>query len=238
MAKLGRYIKRRRTNRLKTVKDPGNEEFYSYIKDLVHHPYVLKMKNFPHHCETNCYQHCLNVAYFNYRICKFFHLDAKSAARAGMLHDLFLYDWRGHWKKTGDPVHAMTHPHAALRNAKRYFKLNKLEEEMIVKHMFPVTPIPPTHWETWIITLTDKYCGTCEIGRYYSKAWFPRGAYLFIRRIVRRVFGEDYQYKDYILPFGEEAEAGDKEVNFAKLRVRSGSGWKKGNTGKKRGAKY
>lgn len=174
---------------MKTVKDPGNEEFYSYIKDLVHHPYVLKMKNFPHHCETNCYQHCLNVAYFNYRICKFFHLDAKSAARAGMLHDLFLYDWRGHWKKTGDPVHAMTHPHAALRNAKRYFKLNKLEEEMIVKHMFPVTPIPPTHWETWIITLTDKYCGTCEIGRYYSKAWFPRGAYLFIRRIVRRVFG-------------------------------------------------
>ena len=77
---------------MKTVKDPGNEEFYSYIKDLVHHPYVLKMKNFPHHCETNCYQHCLNVAYFNYRICKFFHLDAKSAARAGMLHDLFLYD--------------------------------------------------------------------------------------------------------------------------------------------------
>ena len=68
--------------------------------------------------------------------------------------------------------------------------------------------------------------------------WREYGAYLFIRRIVRRVFGEDYQYKDYILPFGEEAEAGDKEVNFAKLRVRSGSGWKKGNTGKRRGAKY
>lgn len=84
-----------------TALSPGNEEFYSYIKDLVHHPYVLKMKKFPHHCETSCYQHCLNVAYYNYRICKFFHLDARSAARAGMLHDLFLYDWRGHRKKTG-----------------------------------------------------------------------------------------------------------------------------------------
>jgi hypothetical protein len=40
-----------------TALSPGNEEFYSYIKDLVHHPYVLKMKKFPHHCETSCYQH-------------------------------------------------------------------------------------------------------------------------------------------------------------------------------------
>lgn len=231
-------IGNRKRRRVRTVKDPGNEEFYEYIKDLVHHPYVLKMKKYPHHCETSCYQHCLNVAYFNYRICKFFNLDARSAARAGMLHDLFLYDWRGHRKETGDPVHAMTHPHTALRNARRYFKLNPLEEEMIVKHMFPVTLIPPTHWETWIITLTDKYCGTCEIGRYYYKAWFPRGAYLLIKRIIRRVFGANYQYRDYILPFGEQTEAGGTEVNFAKLRVRSGSGWKKGNTGKRRGAKY
>ena len=226
--------RKRRTS----IQDPCNEEFYGYIKDLVLHPYVLKMKQFPHHCETSCYQHCLNVAYYNYRICKFFHLDARSAARAGMLHDLFLYDWHGHWKKTGDPVLAMTHPHTALHNAKKYFKLNKLEEEMIVKHMFPVTPVPPTHKETWIITLTDKYCGTCEIGRYYYRIWFPMGAYLFIKRLVRRVFGADYQYEDYVLPFGKEPNPADKGVNFAKLRVRSDSGWKNGNPGKRRGPKY
>ena len=27
-------------------KKSENEEFYGYIKDLVHHPYVLKMKNY------------------------------------------------------------------------------------------------------------------------------------------------------------------------------------------------
>lgn len=64
-------------------KKSENEEFYGYIKDLVHHPYVLKMKNYQHHCNTSCYQHCLNVAYYNYKICKFFNLDARSAARAG-----------------------------------------------------------------------------------------------------------------------------------------------------------
>ena len=110
---------RRKRSRVSTVKDEGNEEFYECIKDLVHHPYVLRMKEYPRHCETSCYQHCLNVAYYNFRICKFFGLDARSAARAGMLHDLFLYDWRGHRKKTGDPVHAMTHPHTALHNAKK-----------------------------------------------------------------------------------------------------------------------
>ena len=187
---------RRKRSRVSTVKDEGNEEFYECIKDLVHHPYVLRMKEYPHHCETSCYQHCLNVAYYNFRICKFFGLDARSAARAGMLHDLFLYDWRGHRKKTGDPVHAMTHPHTALHNAKKYFRLNKLEEEMILKHMFPVTPVPPMHRETWIITLTDKYCGTCEIGRYYYRAWFPRGIYYMAVRLMKKVFGEDYHYQE------------------------------------------
>lgn len=225
-------------SRARTVQDPGNEEFYEYIKDLVHHPKVVQMKKYPHHCQTSCYQHCLNVAYYNYRICKFFNLDAKSASRAGMLHDLFLYDWHNHREKTGDPVHAMTHPHTALRNAKKYFRLNKLEEEMILKHMFPVTPVPPLHWETWIITLTDKYCGTCEIGRYYYRLWFPKGVYLFMKRLVRRVFGEDYQYENYILPFGREDVAADREVNFARLRQRSSSAWKKGNREKRRVPKY
>ncbi len=229
---------RKRKKREAREKQGSNQEFYSYIKDLVHHPYVLQMKKYPHHCATTCYQHCLNVAYYNYRICKFFHLDARSAARAGMLHDLFLYDWREHRKKTGDPVHAMTHPGRALHNAKKYFKLNKLEEEMISKHMFPVTPIPPTHWETWIITLTDKYCGTCEIGRYYYRLWFPGGAYLLIKRIIRKVFGKGYRHQDYILPFGEENAASEKGTDFVKLRVRSGSGWKKGSLGKKGRPKY
>lgn len=40
-------IGNRKRRRVRTVKDPGNEEFYEYIKDLVHHPYVLKMKNIP-----------------------------------------------------------------------------------------------------------------------------------------------------------------------------------------------
>ena len=51
--------------------DEGGEEFYDCIKDLVNHPVVLEMKNYIQHGTTTCYQHCLNVAYYNFRLCKF-----------------------------------------------------------------------------------------------------------------------------------------------------------------------
>lgn len=160
--------------RAKRFKDDQKQEFYECIKDIMEHPVVQKMKKFPHHCATDCYQHCLNVAYYNYQICKMLGLNAEAAARAGMLHDLFLYDWREHTAKTGDHFHAMTHPRRALRRAEKYFALSPLEKDIILKHMWPVTFFPPKYLETYVICFTDKYCGACEIANYYSGKVMPR----------------------------------------------------------------
>ena len=141
-------------------------EFYEEIKDIAAHPVVLRMKLYPHHGITNCYQHCMNVAYFNYLWCRFFKLDARSAARGGMLHDLFLYDWHTHTARTGDHFHGLTHPKAALRNAEKFFDLNHIERDIIGTHMWPVTFFRfPRTKEAFITTLTDKYCGACETSR-------------------------------------------------------------------------
>ncbi|UWP60412.1 HDIG domain-containing metalloprotein [Ruminococcus gauvreauii] len=156
---------------MKQSKAIMNREFFECIRDIIYHPVVLQMKQFSQHCDTDCYQHCLMVAYYNFSICKSLGLDARSAARGGMLHDLFLYDWRKHREKTGDHFHAMTHPWTAYRNAKKYFSINTVEKEIITKHMWPVTFIPPRHPETYVICLTDKYCGTLEIAEYYSGRW-------------------------------------------------------------------
>ena len=144
-------------------KQKWDEEFYECIQDITKHPVVLRMKLYPHHGNTNCYQHCLHVSYYNYVWCRFFHLDAKSAARGGMLHDLFLYDWHTHAKETGQRFHGLTHPKTALNHACRLFSLNDIEKDVIRAHMWPVTffSIPHTK-EGWIITLTDKYCGAFE----------------------------------------------------------------------------
>ena len=165
--------------------DEGGEEFYNCVKDLVHHPVVLEMKNYIQHGTTTCYQHCLNVAYYNFRLCKFLGLDARRAARAGMLHDFFLYDWHEHVAKTGDHFHGLRHPKRALENARKYFTLTPLEEEIILKHMWPLTVIPPIHAEGFVICLTDKYCGLCEAAGDRHKLLYRR--FPLYRRMLRSI---------------------------------------------------
>lgn len=204
-----------------------NQEFYECIKDIVTHPAVLQMKNFYQHCDTDCYEHCLNVAYNNFRICRYLGLDARSAARGGMLHDLFLYDWRQHRRKTGDRLHAITHPVTAYRNARKYFKLNKVEKEVITKHMWPVSLIPPRYPETYIICLTDKYCGSREIADHYSRIWkkkvWGRPAAWLMKRAFAGIPRADRIQE--MIPELDSMESAAKPVSFAQQRRRSSSGW-------------
>ena len=158
------YARRKRRE-----KSGQRQEFYDCIRDVLEHPAVQSMKRYPHHGDTNCFRHCLNVAYYNYEICKILGLDAAAAARAGMLHDLFLYDWHTHARKTGQRFHGFTHPAAALRNAERYFTLSDLERDIIQKHMWPLTIIPPKYPESYVICMTDKYCGAMEVAAGYSR---------------------------------------------------------------------
>lgn len=154
---------RRVSNKTKKIR----KEFYYSVQDIVQHPVVQQMKIYMQHSGTNCFEHCLHVAYYNYRICRFFGLDAKAAARAAMVHDLFLYDWHTHAERTGDAIHAFTHPYTAFNNAKKYFDFSEKERDIIVKHMWPVTLVPPRHLETLVIIFTDKFCGFCEFLDYY-----------------------------------------------------------------------
>lgn len=140
------------------------QEFYHYIRDLLDNEVVCQMKNFKHHYSTTCYQHCVNVSYYNYLICRKLGLDAKKAARAGILHDLYLYDWRDTPRKKGEMPHGMRHPGIALENAKNNFTISKREEDMIVKHMWPLTLKLPRYAESYVIVVTDKYAAALEIG--------------------------------------------------------------------------
>ncbi|MBE6842446.1 MAG: HD family phosphohydrolase [Ruminococcus sp.] len=135
------------------------KDYYETVKDLLSHELVLKMKDYIQHGTTTTYQHCINVSYYNYRLCKFFGLDARAGARAGLLHDFFLYDW--HVDRS--MIHGITHPKKALENASAHFELSECEKDIILKHMFPLTIKPPSYKETAIIVIVDKYCGLAEI---------------------------------------------------------------------------
>jgi len=74
----------------------------------------------------------------------------------------FLYDWHTHARETGKHFHGFTHPREALRNADRYFNLSWEEEMIILRHMWPLTPVPPVTKAGYAITCADKLCSTLE----------------------------------------------------------------------------
>lgn len=146
-------------------------QFEKIIKELIGNDKVREMKQYNHHSHTNCFKHSLHVSYFNYKLCKKFGLDERAGARAGMLHDLFLYDWHDREVKLGQSLHGFDHPYIALKNANKNFELSEKEQDIIEKHMFPLTPRFPKFKETFVIVLTDKFCSVCEVmDRYLKRA--------------------------------------------------------------------
>lgn len=148
------------TTKMSHTKLENYEEFLYSVEDILDHPLVQEMDKFTHHKNTTTLEHSKSVAYYNYILCKKFKLDAISAARGGMLHDFFLYDW--HELDEDAHQHAFTHPKVALRNAEECFALNDKEREIIAMHMWPLAKGLPTHKETYCICLTDKYCALLE----------------------------------------------------------------------------
>lgn len=140
-----------------------NSEYYSYVSDLLNSDVVCSMQEYIQHGGITTFQHCLNVSYYNYLVCKLFSLDARAGARAGLLHDLFLYDWHTHKTPKGERNHAFSHPGKALENAEKHFELTSMEKDIIAKHMYPVTLTHfPKYRETWVIIMVDKWCALAE----------------------------------------------------------------------------
>lgn len=141
-----------------------SKEFINIVKDIISDETVRSLQFYKHHYGSNRYEHCLSVAYNSYKICKFLGLDHVSAARAGLLHDLFLYDCEN--TETRPKNHIKNHPRVALENAEKIFLLNDMEKDIILKHMWPVTFSVPKYFETFIVTFVDKYCALKEWSNY------------------------------------------------------------------------
>ena len=168
-------------------------EFFEIIQDIIDNDTVKQMKNFRQHCNTSCYKHCMQVAYFTYIACKKLKLDYISATRAAMLHDLFLYDWRKKYRNIElSGLHAFVHPQIALKNASEIFSLNELEKDIILKHMWPVTFSFPKYRESYIVTIMDKYSACLETYLYLQeklkRKTFYQYAYSFLSIILIRMF--------------------------------------------------
>ena len=138
--------------------------YYDCVKDIIGQKEVQELKNFKHHVLTTRFQHCVNVSYYCYIVCRKFKLNARSAARAGLLHDLFYYDRKDYnnTKSKGQASHSKQHSLMASINAAELTHISSLEKDMIEKHMWPATRPMPKYKETYVITIIDKYCAVLE----------------------------------------------------------------------------
>ena len=117
------------------------------------------------HGDVTVYAHVLSVARASMRMADALErrgvaLDRSSLLRGALLHDYFLYDW--HDPDPSHRLHGFRHPFFALERAEEEFDLPPRERNIIVRHMFPLVPVPPTCREAWIVCLADKWCALRE----------------------------------------------------------------------------
>lgn len=132
--------------------------FIETIADLLETDSVRELKNIQHHMTISCYEHSVFVAYLSYCSAYKLGLDCAAAARAGLLHDLYLHET----SEMSQVKHYFTHASCALRNAKEVCCLSKKEENIILAHMWPLSKVMPKSREALLVSMCDKYCAMVE----------------------------------------------------------------------------
>lgn len=154
------------------------------LSALIQDAGLLRCSAYVQHGDTSCLLHCVAVAFYSAMLLDRLHVryDLHSLARGALLHDFFLYDWHLRKRLPGEKMHAFSHPEAALKNARSCVRLSDKEENIILRHMFPVTLIPPASREGLAVCLVDKCCAFYE--------GFRRGSYPLLRKLYGRMLTE------------------------------------------------
>lgn len=142
--------------------DASIDYFLDVIEELSGQIDLSQLETFIQHRGTSCYWHSLAVSYLSFALASSGNMDIdyRSLIRGAMLHDYFLYDWRD--RKSGF-THGYTHPLEAYHRVSEFVELNSIEKDIITKHMFPLTIVPPKTREAFIVVLVDKYCCLSEV---------------------------------------------------------------------------
>lgn len=151
------YLKQRQLRR----------EILQNAADILKSPNFEEIKKHIQHGNVTVHNHCMNVARYSLAMSGKLeklgvHFHKEELVRGALLHDYFLYDWHDPQHVPLYKLHGFHHPGIALKNAKKEYRLTKREQDIIKKHMWPLTIVPPTCREGWIVTTADKWCSLLE----------------------------------------------------------------------------
>lgn len=123
-----------------------------------------ELKSIVHHGD-NRLSHINRVAKMSFWVSKKLGCDYISCTRGAMMHDFFTKDDISKDDKKFNSF-LKEHPSLALENSKNYFDVNKIEENIITTHMYPITKEKPKYKEAKIVCICDKLVSFYEFARY------------------------------------------------------------------------
>ena len=151
-------------------------ELKKYARDILDSPNFRSTRGHIQHGNMSVNEHCINVAKTSLYIRNKLGIrcNTRDLVRGALLHDYFLYDWHKSELEAPHKLHGFFHPARSLKNARKEYYLTPRQEDIIIKHMWPLTVKPPMCREAWIVTMADKYCSLMETlhihrGRIHSR---------------------------------------------------------------------
>lgn len=133
-----------------------------YGNDILLSKGMQSSKQYIQHGNIGVYDHSLNAAILSVLLADRLHMqvDTQALITGALLRDCFLYDWHVRNEYLGR--HGFHHPKRAFQNAQCDFRIDEIDRSMILIHMFPLCPILPTHLESRLLYLSDKFCAIGE----------------------------------------------------------------------------
>lgn len=158
--------------------------FSDIFENLCESTRLLQTRAYTHHFGTSVLRHCVNVAYVSLYLADFLHLkvDRSQLTTGALLHDYYLYDCHDD-NESNKKHHLRRHASIALKTAKEDFILTKKEEDIILKHMFPINIALPKSKESALVCVSDKICALYECVTNIYK--FKIRCRVLARRLVR-----------------------------------------------------
>lgn len=137
-----------------------------------------EMKTITHH-GNNRLSHINRVAKLSLILSKKLGLDYISCTRGAIMHDFFTLDDINKvdirmWDFLRE------HPSIALNNSMNYFKVNNVEKDIILSHMYPLTKKKPEYAESKLVCVTDKLVSIYEFFRYQLNFSLEIGIIYFV----------------------------------------------------------
>ena len=158
-----------------------DKEYKGIVKEILRDRTFKKMYNIEHHGISR-WEHLIKISYYSYKVAKRLKMNYISVARGALLHDFYLDgDERDAKRKFLD---TFIHPKKALITSDNYFKINDIERNIIVSHMFPMYPALPKYKESILVNVVDKIIGSYEMAREYRYKFKYQFNYLFLLTIL------------------------------------------------------